>query len=97
MENEKVSYRETFAPTNIVCVKFSLDADRAIYHFLDGSRLYWDDALLPVLKSPEGLVRHVEANNEYFKAANNYNGQCGDEHTMSGPDMAEWRRERAKA
>lgn len=92
-----MSYRETFAPTNIVCVKYSLDADRAIYHFLDGSRLYWSDTEIAALKTPTGLVNTVDHNNEYAKAAENYNGQCGDEHTMSGPDMAEWRRERAKA
>lgn len=93
-----MSYRETFfgQPTSIVCVKFSLDASRAIYHFFDRSRLYWSDTEIVVMKTPAGLVTAVDHNNEYAKAVENYSG-CGDEHTMSGPDMAEWRRERAKA
>lgn len=93
-----MSYRETFQPTTIVCVKYSLDADRAIYHFLDGSRLYWElQGDVHVLRTPSGLNVCLHVHNSYAKAVREYNGGCGDEHTMSGPDMAEWRRERAKA
>lgn len=92
-----MSYRDTFKPTNIVTAKFNADATRGIYSFLDGSRLYWDEASHAVLKTPAGLRVSVGDGNAYYDAACDYDGGCGDEHTMTGPDHHEWRRNRAKA
>ena len=81
----------------IVSVKFSADAAQAVYAFSDGTRVYYDEQAHAVLCKKDGAISFVKGDNEYINSILNYNGNCGDEQTMTGPDWGEWRRTRARA
>lgn len=80
----------------VITAKYDDVALKGIYSFNDGYKLYWgadEDGIVRRLRlrSPDGGCNRVGPNDPYAEIAERYAGGA-DEHTMSGPDHAEWRR-----